>query len=106
MDAYRLDQLGKRAICVCDDDLLVDSTCKKLQVEIENQTYRYLHFGLPCRQWGSMNTMNDGTRTTACPEGRGSLEREKVANELATRVEVLLGNDAKTNIVATLWVTT
>ena len=48
--------------------------------EIANGLYYWLHIGIPCTGWVSMNQVNGGSRTQANPEGIGFLERERRAD--------------------------
>jgi len=69
------------------NDLNDDDTCLYLEEEILNGIYCYIHFGIPCKHWGHMNTINGGTRTWAKPEGSEQpLERELLANRQAQNV--------------------
>ena len=53
---------------------------------IVNKKISYMHFGITCSPWAGANTLNNGTRRKHCPEGDGTLERERAGNRQADRV--------------------
>ena len=52
-------------------------------MEVQANFYDILHFGVPCKSWGKLNTFNKGTRSKDKPEGTGFLAREILGNSQA-----------------------
>ena len=76
---------GKRYISVNDFDC--EDTVWALEIDIKRGLVRWVHFGIPCTGWSSMNTFNGGTRSVERPDGGDEpLEREVRANRQATIV--------------------
>ena len=65
-------------------DIMNDSTFNQL-IEDAKKPRQIWHFGMPCGSFSLMQNMNKGTRNASKPEGDGSLERERVGNEIANR---------------------
>ena len=69
------------------NDLDDESVMYALEVDIKRGLVRWLHFGIPCTSWSSMNTINGGTRSTAFPDGGvAPLDRECRGNRQAAAV--------------------
>ena len=49
------------------------------------------HFGLPCSSFSILQHSNGGTRRKSCPEGDGSLKRERIGNKILERTLILIG---------------
>ena len=58
-------------------------TQRTLELEIRSNFYKYVHFGIPCKSWGSLSRINGGTRSKFYPQGSGQLERELLGNRQA-----------------------
>ena len=71
-----------------DHDILCDKTFARLCKDAAHGKQMW-HFGLPCSSFSLMQNMNGGTRTAERAEGDGSLQRERIGNEIASRVVVL-----------------
>ena len=59
----------------------------KLDAQEPNQLW---HFGLPCCSFSVLQHSNGGTRRRHLPQGDGSLERERVGNEILRRTLCLI----------------
>ena len=70
-------------IYVPEHDLLRPSVVKHLEAMFVEGYFFYVHFGLPCSSFSSLQHWNGGTRTQANPEGDCLLEREVTGNKLA-----------------------
>ena len=70
-------------------DLDDDAVFSALLDKVKRGSYWYIHIGLPCSSWSSLQHLNGGTRRQTRPQGDGSLHRELLGNLQATRVAQL-----------------
>ena len=66
-----------------EHDLLRPSVVKHLDTLFVAGCFFYVHFGLPCSSFSSLQRWNNGARTQANPEGDCLLEWEVIGNKLA-----------------------
>lgn len=67
-----------------EHDILVDETFGRLCADA-CRPRQVWHFGFPCGSFSLMQNMNKGTRSAENPVGDGSLERERIGNEILSR---------------------
>ena len=71
-------------------DLNCVDTVMALEIDIRRRLVRWMHFGIPCTSWSSMNTLNKGTRSTEHTDGGPCpLDRELRGNRQAAVVAKL-----------------
>ena len=69
------------------NDLDDRHTLEALEADILLGITRWVHFGIPCTSWGSLNTYNGGTRRRWCPDGSDDLlPREALGNAQSVAV--------------------
>ena len=61
----------------------LEENVQRLENEISAGAYFYLHIAAPCASWSTLQKLNGGTRTLACPSGDGSSAKERLENEQA-----------------------
>ena len=66
-----------------EHDLSNEAVVSRLISDCKRGCYRYVHLGTPCNSWSTLQSLNDGTRTQARPEGDGCQYREVLGNLLA-----------------------
>ena len=83
------DNSRKGVKYISANDLDDPAVRQQLHDEIACGMYFWMHFGIPCTGWASLNMVNGGSRSKANPEGNGILEREVKANRQAIYVAEL-----------------
>ena len=68
-------------VAACDLDLL--SVQRELLQRIRSREVIYVHFGIPCSSWSSLQRMNGGSRRKHLPQGSGLLSKEIRGNDQA-----------------------
>ena len=79
----------KKGVYVREHDLLDPAIVSQLLKLIYKKVYACLHFGMPCSSFCRLQHLNGGTRTTSCPAGDNTLDREILGNNLADIVSLL-----------------
>ena len=67
MEAY-----PSKGIDIAAHDISRPGVILALESNIKAGCFSYIHFGLPCTSWSSMQMMNGGSRRSWIPEGDGS----------------------------------
>ena len=83
-----LDFLNKGKIDP-SQDILNDQCFNQLKLDAQEPDQLW-HFGLPCCSFSVLQHSNGGTRRRTSPQGDGSLERERVGNEILRRTMCLI----------------
>ena len=83
-----LDFLNKGKIDP-SQDILNDHCFNQLKLDAQEPDQLW-HFGLPCCSFSVLQHSNGGTRRRSSPQGDGSLERERVGNEILRRTMCLI----------------
>ena len=70
---------------------MCDKTFAKLKRDARSASNSHWHIAVPCDSFSRLNVnLNSGTRTTAAPEGDGTLPREILGNKLLERSLTLI----------------
>ena len=74
----------------CFNNDILDNGCFSKLKRDAKEPDQVWHFGLPCASFSILQHSNGGTRRKNLPEGDGSLERERLGNELLRRTLILI----------------
>ncbi len=84
MEAY-----PSKGVYIAAHDISRPEVILALEYNIKAGCFCYIHFGLPCTSWSSMQMMNRGSRRSWIPRGDGTHPKEIEANEMAVAISRL-----------------